>query len=134
MEARKDAGKHAKSEQRKGVKDTTRDQIKNYHYRTVKFVLNDEEQKDLTDFTKKIYSEIKDDPRVVDDGGLSLSESEYVRIYESFVQESLGSRRQYTQTGLLEAMIGKSSKFGQYSNLFVFSASRIVGDTKGDEK
>ena len=88
----------------------------------------------MTDFTKKIYSEIKDDPRVVDDGGLSLSESEYVRIYESFVQESLGGRRQYTQTGLLEAMIGKSSKFGQYSNLFVFSASRIVGDTKGDEK
>lgn len=105
VQALKDAGKHAKSEQSKDVGKKIADRLRHSHYRTVKFVRDE----DLTELTKAIYIGIQDE--LTDENGHKMSESEFVRIYQSCVQEKLGDRRQYTQTQLQDAMLGKSSKF-----------------------
>ena len=104
LKSLKDGGKHAKSEQSKSIKTLVWDHIKDKHYRTIKFVRDAE----LTALTKTIYGELKD--KLQDDHGNPMEESEFVRIYESHVQDSLGGRRQYTQTSCQDAMVGKSSK------------------------
>lgn len=101
----KDAGKHAKSEQSKDIKEKVWNIIKEKYYRTIKFVRDQE----LTDLAISVYQDIKDD--IADDEGNPICQSEFLRIYEGYVQESLGGRRQYTQTSLMEAMVGKSLKF-----------------------
>ena len=104
LKSLKDGGKHAKSEQSKSIKTLVWDHIKDRHYRTIKFVRDAE----LTSLTKTIYNELKD--KLQDDHGNPMEESEFVRIYESHVQGSLGGRRQYTHTQCQDAMVGKSSK------------------------
>ena len=99
----KDGGKYAKSEQSKDIKSKVWGNIKDFHYRNLKFVRDGE----LTELTKAVYAHLKGG--VKDDGGNPMPESEFVRIYESYVQESLGARRQYTQTQLQDAFVGKYS-------------------------
>ena len=98
----KDGGKFAKSEQSKDTRKKIWDNIKDRHYRTIKFVRGQE----LTDLTRQVYADIKDS--IKDDSGNPVMDSEFVRIYESYVQEALGARRQYTQTQLQDAFVGKS--------------------------
>ena len=100
----KDGGKFAKSEQSKDIKSKVWCNIKDRHYRTIKFVRDAE----LTNLGKMVYADIKDN--IKDDGGNPFVESEFLRIYESYVQEALGARRQYTQTQLQDAFVGKSLK------------------------
>ena len=104
VQSLKDAGKHSKSEQSKDTKAKVWANIKERHYRTIKFV----REQELTDLTRTVYSEIKDN--ITDDEGQPMSESEFIRIYESYVQDSLSGRRQYTQTQLQDAMVGKFLK------------------------
>ena len=98
----KDAGKYAKSEQSKDIKKKVWENIKARQYRTVKFVRGEE----LTGLAKAVYAEIKDS--ITDSAGNKMIESEFLRIYESFVQEAMSGRRQCTQTQLQDAMVGKS--------------------------
>ena len=99
----KDGGKYAKSEQSKDIKSKVWGNIKDRHYRTLKFVRDEE----LTELTKTVYADLKGS--IKDDSGNPMAESEFVRIYESYVQESLGARRQYTQTQLQEAFVSEYS-------------------------
>ena len=99
----KDGGKHAKSEQSKDIKSKVWGNIKDFHYRNLKFVRDEE----LTELTKAVYGHLKGS--IKDDSGNPMVESEFVRIYEGYVQESLGARRQYTQTQLQDAFVGKYS-------------------------
>ena len=93
----KDAGKHSKSEQSKVIKDRVAKHIINFTYRNVTFARDE----DLRDLTVKIFHEL--DGRLED-----IAHDEFVRIYESHVQECLSQRRQYTQTQLFAAMMSKS--------------------------
>lgn len=89
MIALRDGGKHAKTEQKKDAKKAIERWIKDRGFKWVKFVRD----KQLTEFTRRVYLNTKDEIADPD-----LSEEHFVRVYKSYVQETLSSQRQYTQT------------------------------------
>ena len=89
MIALRDGGKHAKTEQKKDAKKAIERWVKDRGFKWVKFVRD----KQLTEFTRRVYRNTKDEINDPD-----LSEEHFVRVYKSYVQETLSSQRQYTQT------------------------------------
>jgi septal ring factor EnvC (AmiA/AmiB activator) len=108
MQALKDAGKHSKKEEKKDIKRAISKWIKDVGFRNTKFAKGDK----LTRFAKTIYSRIKGDLHLMDEGhDHHTPEVEFVRIYEPYIQTVLGERRQYVQTMLFEVAKSKSLYF-----------------------
>jgi hypothetical protein len=107
-QALKDAGRHSKKEEKKDIKKAISRWIKDVGFRNTKFAKGDK----LTRFAKTIYSRIKGDLHLMDDGHDHYTpEVEFVRIYEPYIQTVLGERRQYVQTMLFEVAKSKSWYF-----------------------
>ena len=102
LQSLKDAGKHCKDEQSKTINGLINTRIKDEEYRYYKFVRGE----DLDTLTKRIYDKLGDELK--DGEGNKIVPSEFLRIYKSHVQDCLGARRQYTQTGLQKAFLSKS--------------------------
>jgi hypothetical protein len=108
MQALKDAGKHSKKEEKKDIKKAISKWIKDVGFRNTKFAKGDK----LTRFAKTIYSRIKGDLHLMDEGhDHHTPEVEFVRIYEPYIQTVLGERRQYVQTMLFEVAKSKRLYF-----------------------
>ena len=96
LRALKDGGKFAKTEQSQECKKVIEKWIKDRGFKKVKFVRGVQ----LRDFTQKIY-------QCNFEGEVELTENDFCRIYESFVQETLSNQRQYVQTRAMEAVKSK---------------------------
>jgi hypothetical protein len=109
MEGGREGGKEgAKKEEKKDIKKAISKWIKDVGFRNTKFAKGDK----LTRFAKTIYSRIKEDLHLMDEGhDHHTPEVEFVRIYEPYIQTVLGERRQYVQTMLFEVAKSKSLYF-----------------------
>ena len=105
MQALKDGRKFSKLELKSDICKRIKTWIRTVGFRTTIFAKDDE----LVDFCHKVYDNIK--------GKLNLEtagtdhhtpKDQFVRIYKSFIQEELGKRRQYVQTGSKEGFKSKS--------------------------
>ena len=96
LRALKDGGKFAKTEQSQEHKKVIEKWIKDRGFKKVKFVRGVQ----LRNFTQKIY-------QYKFEGEVELTENDFCRIYESFVQETLSNQRQCAQTRAMEAVKSK---------------------------
>ena len=104
LQALKDGGKHAKSEENTQIKKAIEKWIKDYGFRKTKFVKGDA----LIKFMKETHEAIKDKLGLDrPDADHCTPLPEFLRIYEGAIQACLGNRRQCVQTQLLEVTKSK---------------------------
>ena len=104
LKALKDSGRHAKSEENDAICTAVKKWIKDVGFRTTKFVKGEA----LTRFTKKVYSKVGQEKGFSnEDDDHYVSEDEFIRIYEGYIQARLSDRRQYTQTQLQDVARSK---------------------------
>ena len=103
LAALKDAGKFSEFEQNDAVKKEINIYVKDYVSRKTKFARDEE----LADLTAVVYAALKE-KLGIDKGDNAVTEDDFVRIYQSYVQDCLSRRRQYVQTQLFEAFKSKS--------------------------
>ena len=103
--ALKDGGKHSKMEQKEAITRKIVDWIRDVGFRTTKFAKGNA----LDRFVGRVFDAIKDDLDLLnEDTDHYTTGEEFKRIYTAFIQKTLGDRRQYVQTQILKAFIGKS--------------------------
>ena len=105
----KDAGKFSKHEQSNSVLEAIKLHVRLEVSRTVKFA----REAKLEAITREIYEDLKTGLGIGDETKPDdyVSQDEFVRIYQQFVNTCLGNRRQYVQSEMLKAMKSKSSPF-----------------------
>ena len=103
LAALKDAGKFSEFEQNDAVKKEINAYVKDFVSRKTKFARDEE----LAGLTAQVYDALKV-KLGLDKGDNAVTEDDFVRIYQSYVQDCLSRRRQYVQTQLFEAFKSKS--------------------------
>lgn len=97
--ALKKAGKSAKDEVVEGVLDIIKTWIKEVGYRSVRFVVGEDQQ---VEFCRDVYDGIKGNPQLRFDDHTDPETykdfDEFKRVYDASCRECLNKRRQYTQT------------------------------------
>ena len=81
------------------------DWIHDVGFRTVKFAKGQA----LDRFVTRVFEAIKDDLDLLNEAADHLSPlDKFTRIYTGYIQKQLGDSRQYVQTQILKACIGKA--------------------------
>ena len=103
--ALKDGGKHTKAELKEAITRKVVDWIRDVGFRTVKFAKGQA----LDRFVTRVFAAIKDDLDLLNEAADHHTPlDEFKHIYTGYIQKQLGDRRQYVQTQILKACIGKA--------------------------